>query len=238
MPAIKPTNSKAYGSIPHLPGSYVSKGDKYIHEGQARILTGKTRDSKDTIIIQEKLDGSCVAVVRQGDKLIPIQRKGYPCDSSPHRQHHMFARWVAHRKDRFMSLIADGERVVGEWIAMAHGTQYTLHGTAQPFAVFDIFDKDNNRALCGDVSDRVFNSRLQEVSFLCYGPADPEIAYSYLKTSRGIGSNISSALPEGLVYRCERNGKVDFLAKYVRPDYVPGLYFSDDPSKQIWNWIE
>jgi len=123
MKTAKPTNSRAYGSIAHLPGSYVSKGDKYIHEGQARILTGKPRDKNDTIIIQEKLDGSCVAVVRQGDKLISIQRKGYPCDSSPHQQHHMFARWVAKRSEQFMDLLSDGERVVGEWIAMAHGTK-------------------------------------------------------------------------------------------------------------------
>lgn len=30
--------------------------------------------------------------------------------------------------------------------------------------------------------------------------------------------------PEGVVYRVERKGKVDFLAKYVRPDYPTGQY--------------
>jgi hypothetical protein len=38
---------------------------------------------------------------------------------------------------------------------------------------------------------------------------------------------------EGVVYRVERKGVVDFLAKYVRPDKVDGKYLSGDP---IWHW--
>lgn len=30
--------------------------------------------------------------------------------------------------------------------------------------------------------------------------------------------------PEGLVYRCERKGEFDFMAKWVRPDFIPGKY--------------
>lgn len=30
--------------------------------------------------------------------------------------------------------------------------------------------------------------------------------------------------PEGMVYRVERNGDIDFLAKWVRPDFEPGKY--------------
>jgi hypothetical protein len=38
---------------------------------------------------------------------------------------------------------------------------------------------------------------------------------------------------EGAVWRVERNDKVDFLAKYVRPDKVDGSYFEGEP---VWNW--
>lgn len=39
-----------------------------------------------------------------------------------------------------------------------------------------------------------------------------------LESIRSIGP------PEGLVYRVERRNKVDFLAKYVRPDFTPGIF--------------
>lgn len=42
---------------------------------------------------------------------------------------------------------------------------------------------------------------------------------------------------EGVVYRVERNGQVDFLAKYVRPDKIDGIYLPEiSESEPIWNW--
>lgn len=37
--------------------------------------------------------------------------------------------------------------------------------------------------------------------------------------------------PEGAVWRIERDGKVDFLVKFVRPNKVDGLYME----QEIWN---
>jgi hypothetical protein len=34
---------------------------------------------------------------------------------------------------------------------------------------------------------------------------------------------------EGVMWRVERKGKVDFLCKYVRPDKQDGIYLSGDP---------
>jgi len=45
MTSNKPLNQKAYGSIPHLPGSRLGPGDYSIGEGQARIATEKLRDT-------------------------------------------------------------------------------------------------------------------------------------------------------------------------------------------------
>ena len=39
---------------------------------------------------------------------------------------------------------------------------------------------------------------------------------------------------EGMVWRTERKGKVEFLGKYVNPDFVPGKYFHEDDSPE-WN---
>lgn len=41
---------------------------------------------------------------------------------------------------------------------------------------------------------------------------------------------------EGVVYRVEREGKVDFLGKYVRANKADGKYFNEYHTKLIWNW--
>lgn len=42
--------------------------------------------------------------------------------------------------------------------------------------------------------------------------------------------------PEGMVYRVERKGKVDFLAKWVRQDFEAGKYcIGIDEKDLIWN---
>jgi hypothetical protein len=42
---------------------------------------------------------------------------------------------------------------------------------------------------------------------------------------------------EGAVWRVERKGSYDFMAKYVRPDKIDGCYLPDISGKEaIWNW--
>ena len=76
MSAFKPIG-KAYGHIPHLPTSRMGPADKHCHEGQSRICTEKVRDRHDEIIVQEKLDGSCVAAAMIDGLIVPLTRSGY-----------------------------------------------------------------------------------------------------------------------------------------------------------------
>jgi hypothetical protein len=78
----KPLGHRAYGSIPHLPGSRRGPADKGLSEHQARILTEKGRDKHDTIIVQEKLDGSCVGVAKLDGRLVALIRAGFPAAGS------------------------------------------------------------------------------------------------------------------------------------------------------------
>lgn len=90
----KPLGRKAYGSIPHLPNSRLGKGDHRVHEGSARICTEKVRDRYDRVIVQEKLDGSNVAVALLKGRLWALGRSGWPAETSPYEQHKLFAQWV------------------------------------------------------------------------------------------------------------------------------------------------
>ena len=166
--AIKPLGIKAYGKIPHLPGSKFSKDDVGLPVGEARFLLEKKKDKDDIIYVTEKLDGSNVAIAKINGRLQTLQRAGYPCMSSPYKMHHMFHRWVMQREDKFLSMLNEGERLNGEWLAQAHGTRYEIvDDLFDPFAVFDIMigfdriplDETLSRCLNHDVNVAPFLHR-------------------------------------------------------------------------------
>lgn len=227
----KPLGIKAYGSIAHLPGSRMGPADHHCHEGQARICTEKARDKHDRIIVQEKLDGSCVSVAKIDGALVALGRSGYLASSSPYEQHQMFAAWVGHNDHRFDMVINDGERIVGEWLAQAHGTRYAL--THEPFVPFDIM-RGGQRLTFDEVRGRVLSVGFTQPRLLCDGQP-----YSIAQAIRAIETSGHGAIDpvEGAVWRVERKGVVDFLAKYVRPDKVDGSYLELVTGKEpVWNW--
>lgn len=67
---------KMYNSIGHLPESRTGSGDHKISKTMADIVAKQVRDKHDIVIVQEKLDGSNVCVVRENDVLIPLTRAG------------------------------------------------------------------------------------------------------------------------------------------------------------------
>lgn len=228
---MKPLGRKAYGSIPHLPSSRMGRGDHHCHEGQARIATEKARDRHDEIIVQEKLDGSCCAVARWHDRILPLTRAGYLATTSPYEQHHHFASWVANNEQRFQDVLWDGCRMVGEWLAQAHGTRYEL--PHEPFVVFDLMDGADRRpwdrvastaATGGFVTPRILHRG---------GPLSVEDAVALLeKSSHGALDPV-----EGAVWRVERKGAFDFLAKWVRHDKADGRYLpSNTGLPALWHW--
>jgi len=238
----KPLGRKNYGSIPHLPNSRIGPGDHKCHEGQEKIATIKARDKHDEIIVQEKLDGSNVGVVRIGDAIIPIGRAGYTAASSPYLQHRLFSDWVYTNTERFMSVLKDGERLVGEWLAQAHSTIYDLQH--EPFVVFDLMI-DENRLIYDDFVLRI--GRDFVFPYLIHR-GDPISVKSAMEILGPHGYHGAVDLVEGIVYRVERNklidrhsGErkriVDFLVKWVRPDKMDGIYLeSVSGGEPVWNW--
>lgn len=215
---MKPLNQKSYGSIGHLPGSRTGPADKTLPSGQARILTEKLRDKKDLVIVQEKLDGSNVAVLNQNGTLIPINRAGHSCWDAPREMHRIFAHWVYKNLDMF-AFLKEGERVCGEWLGTAHSIRYTL--PRGPFVVFDLMiehDRENHETLQARVGGFLPLATTLHVGGPLSIPNALELAEK---------SNVDGRLDplEGCVWRCERAGKVDFLGKYVIPGFVSGKYF-------------
>ena len=238
----KPLSGPAYGSIPHLPGSRLGPADRHIHEGQARICTVQRKHKNQHVIVQEKLDGSCCAVACLTDgSIVALQRSGYLAQTSPFEQHQLFAQWVREREGVFRNTLRPGERLVGEWLAQAHGVRYKLR--VEPFAPFDLFI-DGKRAGVDKTWSAVGWMNidgliLAQPRVICANnPVAPEVAYSMLLNrwpSDDYWGHIDP--PEGLVYRVERDGEVEFLAKWVRPDKVDGKYLPEiSGGEAIWHW--
>lgn len=228
----KPLGIKAYGSISHLSTSRLGPGDHRVHIGQEDILTRKARDKRDLIIVEQKIDGSCVAVAKLDDgACVALGRAGHTADSSPYEQHRLFARWMREHYERFDAMLEPGERAVGEWLAQAHGTRYEL--PHDPFVLFDIM-RGYERTTHDDLDERA----------LIHGFVRPQRVW--LGGPMEINDAMSLVIPEahgaidpveGIVYRCERDGRVDFMAKHVRDDYVPGRYLPEiSKQPEVWNW--
>lgn len=228
---VKPLGHKAYGSIPHLPGSRRGPGDYGLDPQQARILTDKARDRHDLITVQEKLDGSNVAVAKIAGAIVPLMRAGYLAATSNWPQHHHFARWALERTERFAALLNEGERVVGEWLMEAHGTRYAL--VHEPFVAFDIM-RVTERTPAADVA-----ARAEAVGFVTprvIHVGGPIAIEDVLKVLEPSGHGAIDPV-EGAVWRVERKGVVDFLGKFVRPEKIDGKYLADISGQgAVYNW--
>lgn len=227
----KPLGKKAYGSIPHFTDSKKDKTDNVANPGQQNILTSKERDYRDTIVVQEKLDGSNCCVAKINNELFCLTRKGYLAKSSPFYQHHYFDKWVQRNFNRFNELLKNGERVVGEWLMQAHGTRYFL--PHEPFVVFDLINENNERLNFLNLLKRTAKFDFVLPKLLHIGqPLSLKKAKSMIKNESGHGA-IDPI--EGVVYRCERHDRVDFLCKYVRPEKIDGYYLDSQWDKLTWN---
>lgn len=227
----KPLGRKAYGSIGHLPCSRMGPGDHSVHPGMAKICTQKVRDKFDRVIVQEKLDGSCCAVALIDGVLRPLGRAGWPAISSRYYQHVLFHNWVMMNSDRFFDILIEGERIVGEWLAQAHSTRYELHH--DPFVPFDIMIGDYRKPF-NEVAGRV-GHHFRMPKLLSDGP--PMAVCDAIEQVQSHNFHCAIDPIEGVVFRVERKGEVDFLAKFVRPEKRDGIYLPEiSGSEAVWNW--
>lgn len=229
-PEKRPLGCKSYGRIPHLPGSRQNRDDIGLSGGQARICLEQVRDNKDVVIVQQKLDGSNVGICKVNGAIIPLVRAGYRAETSPWEQHHHFANWT-HRNYSLFDFLEEGERICGEWMGQAVGTVYELKHL--PFVPFDIIRDGHERANYEELVDRV-SSRLPLAQLLSKGPS-----LSIEKAIKLLDPEYHGAKEEveGAVWRVEREGKFDFIAKYVRSCKVDGKYLPEISGKpSIWLW--
>ena len=124
-----------------------------------------------------------------------------------------------------------GERLCGEWLAQAHGTRYAL--THEPFVGFDLM-LGQIRLPYAEFVARTGAIDLVIPKLLHHAPS----AFSVEQALRAIAISGHGAIDpvEGAVWRVERQGVVEFLVKYVRPDKADGCYLSSVTGQpEVWN---
>lgn len=230
----KPLGCKAYGSTPHLIGSRVGAGDHHVHQGQHDLLTVKANKG-DRVIVTEKLDGSNVAIAMIECEAVALVRAGYLATSSPHEQHHMFARWVHDHAYAFVDL-EDGDAIHGEWLAQAHGTRYQLrHG---PFVAFAHSQVVNGKRVRGNWSATKLFADVTGVP--CAHVVHDGGALSVMEAQALLGEHGHHGavdFVEGAVWRLERNGAYVMSAKWVDPRKEDGRYLPNVSGVEaVWNW--
>lgn len=225
-----PLGGKAYGHIGHLPGSRVGAGDHLVDDGTARRCTAERRHDDERVVVQEKLDGCCMAVARIDGHIVPVTRAGIRAVQARFDHQRLFATWVfGHAAMRFMAVLDDGERLVGEWLALAHGTRYRL--PHEPFVAFDLI-KSGERLVSSELLRRVHGvfvtPRVVHAGFPV-GVAD--VMARIEPSGHGAMEPV-----EGAVWRVERKNRVLCVAKYVRPDKVDGKYLPERGGVATWQW--
>lgn len=229
----KPLGGKAYGSIGHLPQSRLGSGDWHVHVGQARICLERPRKG-DRITVSEKLDGACMTVANIDGQIVGVTRAGYAAAVGLYEHLRAFAPWVAENEAMFSRLLQPGERVVGEWLAMAHGTIYDPESPLfRPFVAFDII-QGKRRALRDEFRERCDQVGLPIAACVYDGPDGCSIEEA-LCLLGPFGKHGAMEEIEGAVWRVEREGEVDFLAKFVRAGKQDGKYLPGISGKAgIW----
>lgn len=220
---------KTYNKIGHLSKSRLGEGDHFVDAKTEKTATKELDDLLTLIIVQEKLDGSNVCVANVGGEIVAMGRSGYRCSESNQEQHRRFANWVQLKINHFQNLLMPGDRIVGEWLAQAHGTRYELEH--DPFVAFDLF-KGEDRCTYHDFL----------LNVLPWGFITPQVYHIGGSCSISRIEKLSSKIKsihnaidpiEGFIWRIETNGKFKNIVKYVRAQKEDGKYFKD--GQEVWN---
>lgn len=224
-----PLGRRAYFKIPHLPGSRTGPSDRVAPPELVRRCTVEARGGEE-VLVQEKLDGSCVAIARVDGAIVALGREGTRASLSHNPGRQKFAHWVDAEATRLAPLLRDGEWIVGEWLALAHSTRYQL--THVPFVAFDLFV--GGEQVSFDVLAARVKGHLPLPHLIHRGGPLTVAAALQLLGPHGAHGAIDPV--EGAVWRVERAGKVRSMAKVVRPEKVDGALLPENSGKPaVWN---
>jgi ATP-dependent RNA circularization protein (DNA/RNA ligase family) len=206
---------------PHIGGS-VGSGDDDAVVDQLRAID----DERETVLVEEKVDGANVSVHFDGDQWAPVlqKRSGLIETSERFAQYDVFRSWVFERVEALWPVLGTRFVLFGEFLFAQHAVPYNR--LPDLLLVFDVFDKQERVFLSRDritaLLERIaeHDVRLHQVPLLQRGgPVDAERLEQLTKQQSEFGDEQR----EGVYVRIERDGTVLERFKFRRSTFVPGV---------------
>lgn len=209
-----------YPRTPHLFGSKGTDDDKHL--GSAESLQFIADNS---LIVEEKLDGTNVGIHFQPDGEFILQCRGHLITEGMHPQYDLFKQWGAIKRFALEDRLQDRFILFGEWVYARHSVAYRQ--LPHYFFEFDIYDKLQQCFLSLDRRMELLEGlKIETVPVLHTGRIDRDDLEKLIGPSRFESqfdnplTGRSDNLMEGLYLRTEAAGAVTGRAKVVRPEFV------------------
>ncbi|MEM8667216.1 MAG: RNA ligase family protein [Planctomycetota bacterium] len=222
-----------YPRTPHLFGSKGTEDDKHLSEADSLEFI-----ADDSLIVEEKIDGTNVGIHFSDDGQIVLQCRGHVITEGMHAQYDLFKQWAVVKRNVLEERLKQRFILFGEWVYARHSIFYRQ--LTHYFFEFDIYDKESEAFL--DLQQRVSlleESGIETVPVIhqgalkrkqldgLVGPSQFDSQFANPETKR------TDNLMEGLYFRTEANGVVTGRAKYVRPEFVEKIKQSTHWQQQV-----
>jgi len=209
-----------YPRTPHLFGSKGTDDDKHLGSKESKAFL-----ADDSLIVEEKLDGTNVGIHFTRSGRMVLQCRGHEITEGMHPQYDLFKQWTAVKRPALESALGDRFILYGEWLYAKHSVHYRK--LPHYFFEFDVYDKDENQFLDFDARVRLLEgTRIYTVPVVHRGSVTAEQLQCLIGPSIFDSSfdnpitGETDDLMEGLYCRIEANGFVTGRAKSVRPEFV------------------
>ena len=218
-----------YPRTPHLFGSTGTPDDKHLSEAESLRFI-----ADDSLIVEEKLDGTNVGIHFSDDRDPVLQCRGHLIGEGMHPQYDLFKQWVTVKRNVLEELLEQRFIMFGEWVYARHSIFYGQ--LTHYFYEFDVFDKERAEFL--DLDQRLElleGSGIETVPVVHSGALARSDLEGLVGPSRFDSrfdnplTKTTDILMEGLYLRTESKGAVTGRAKFVRPEFVEKI-------KQSTHW--
>ena len=129
-----------YPRTPHLFGSKGTDDDKHLSDVESTKFI-----ADDSLIAEEKLDGTNVGIHFSDDGEMVLQCRGHLITEGMHPQYDLFKQWAGVKRQVLERQLENRFILFGEWLYARHSIHYRR--LTHYFFEFDIYDKDREAFL-------------------------------------------------------------------------------------------
>ena len=221
---------KQFFRFPHTPhlawlGANRPRDDKVLSPAEAIAFL------KDSVIVEEKLDGANLGISVSSAGALKIQNRGQFLEAPYSGQFARLTSWLPSREAVLQHTLGDHLILFGEWCPARHSLDYS--DLPDWFLVFDIYDRRE-----GKFWNTARRDELTKQLGLCFAPT----IYAGQTTLERLKeivvqerSRFRSGSLEGIIVRREDGLWLESRAKLVHPDFTQAITEHWSRKRVEWN---